>query len=298
MAAVIVNYNAGAHLVACVASLKTAGVREIVVADNESTDGSIASLTAADPEVRLVRTGGNVGYGSAANSGAANSGAANRGAANPGEGGLAPEFLLICNPDTVFHPESITELASALDSHPRAGVVGPRIDTPKGEVYPSARTFPNVTDSIGHGFLGIFWRNNPWSRRYLMTDRSMDRPSVVDWVSGSCMFTRRKAFDEIGGFDESFFMYAEDVDLCRRLAEKGWKTLYAPSARVTHAQGVSSARHPYRMIVAHHRSLLRFASLTADRPRDRALLPVVATGLALRAAILAAGRAVIDRRGK
>ena len=298
MAAVIVNYNAGAHLVACVASLKTAGVREIVVADNESTDGSIASLTAADPEVRLVRTGGNVGYGSAANSGAANSGAANSGAADPGEGGLAPEFLLICNPDTVFHPESITELASALDSHPRAGVVGPRIDTPKGEVYPSARTFPNVTDSIGHGFLGIFWRNNPWSRRYLMTDRSMDRPSVVDWVSGSCMFTRRKAFDEIGGFDESFFMYAEDVDLCRRLAEKGWETLYAPSARVTHAQGVSSARHPYRMIVAHHRSLLRFASLTADRPRDRALLPVVAAGLALRAGILAAGRAIGDRRGK
>lgn len=293
MAAVIVNYNAGAHLVACVASLKTAGVRKIVVSDNESTDGSIASLTAADPEVSLVRTGGNLGYGSAANSGAAN-----RGAANLGEGALAPEFLLICNPDTVFHPESIAEMASALDSHPKAGVVGPRIDTPKGEVYPSARTFPNVTDSIGHGFLGIFWRNNPWSRRYLMTDRSMDRPSVVDWVSGSCMFTRRKAFDEIGGFDESFFMYAEDVDLCRRLAEKGWETLYAPSARVTHAQGVSSARHPYRMIVAHHRSLLRFASLTADRPRDRALLPVVAAGLALRAAILAAGRAVGDRRGK
>jgi len=293
VAAVIVNYNAGAHLVACVASLKTAGVRKIVVSDNESTDGSIASLTAADPEVSLVRTGGNLGYGSAANSGAAN-----RGAANLGEGALAPEFLLICNPDTVFHPESIAEMASALDSHPKAGVVGPRIDTPKGEVYPSARTFPNVTDSIGHGFLGIFWRNNPWSRRYLMTDRSMDRPSVVDWVSGSCMFTRRKAFDEIGGFDESFFMYAEDVDLCRRLAEKGWETLYAPSARVTHAQGVSSARHPYRMIVAHHRSLLRFASLTADRPRDRALLPVVAAGLALRAAILAAGRAVGDRRGK
>lgn len=112
------------------------------------------------------------------------------------------------------------------------------------------------------------------------------------------MFTRREAFDAVGGFDESFFMYAEDVDLCRRLGEQGWETLYVPSARVTHAQGVSSARHPYRMIVAHHRSLLRFASLTANGPRDRALLPVVAAGLALRAAILAAGRAVGNRRAK
>ncbi len=283
MAAVVVNYNAKHHLMDCLASLKQAGVSQIVVADNASEDGSEQAVAEAFDLVTFLNTGGNFGYG----------GAANRGAAL-----VDSEFLLICNPDTVFEPQSIREMGAALTEHPSAGVVGPRVDTPKGEVYPSARTFPNVTDSIGHGFLGIFWRNNPWSRRYLMTDRPMDRPSVVDWVSGSCMFTRRQAFDEIGGFDEAFFMYAEDVDLCRRMGEQGWQSLYVPEARVTHAQGASSSRHPYRMIAAHHRSLLRFAALTAKGPRDRALLPVVALGLGLRAGILAVGRVIEDRRGK
>lgn len=279
----VVNYNARQHLLDCLMSLKEAGVEQIVVADNASQDGSEEAVGEKFPDVTFLGTGGNFGYG----------GAANRGAAL-----VDGEFLLVCNPDTVFHPGSITPLAAALDADPSVGVAGPRIDTPEGKVYPSARTFPNVVDSIGHGFLGIFWRNNPWSRRYLMTDRPMDRPSVVDWVSGSCMFTRREAYDAVGGFDESFFMYAEDVDLCRRLGEQGWKSLYVPEARVTHAQGVSSARHPYRMIAAHHRSLLRFAALTANGPRDRALLPLVALGLALRAAILSAGRVLDGLRGK
>jgi N-acetylglucosaminyl-diphospho-decaprenol L-rhamnosyltransferase len=283
ISAVVVNYNARDHLIACLASLKAARVGRIAVADNESDDGSAEAVAKFHPDVSFIRTGANLGYG---------------GAANRGAHGVTSEFVLVCNPDTLFDPDSLERLAEAMDAHPRAGVSGPRIDTPEGEVYPSARTFPTVTDSIGHGFLGIVWRQNPWSRRYLMSDRPLDRPSTVDWVSGSCMFLRTEAFNRVGGFDESFFMYAEDVDLCRRLGEAGFASLYVPSARVTHAQGVSSARHPYRMIVAHHRSLLRFASLTARDPKDRALLPVVAAGLALRAGILAAGRAWNGRRGR
>lgn len=283
VAAVVVNYNARRHLIDCVASLEAAGVRNLVVADNASTDGSQKALAEHHPAARFLPTGANLGYG----------GAANKGAAITNE-----PYLLVCNPDTVFAVDSIRLLVDALLAEPEAGVAGPRVDTSEGEVYPSARTFPSVTDSIGHGFLGLVWRGNPWSRRYLMTDRPLDRNSTVDWVSGSAMLLRRSAFDAVGGFDESFFMYAEDVDLCRRLQTTGWKTLYVPLARVVHVQGVSSARHPYKMIVAHHRSLLRFAGLTIRSRRERALLPLVALGLGLRAALLSAGRVLSTLRSR
>lgn len=280
--AVIVNYNARAHLLECVASLEAAGVKSIVVADNASTDGSEEAVAAKHPNTVFLQTGTNLGYG----------GAANRGARL-----VDTEFVLVCNPDTLFDAHAPARLAEALTDRAAAGAAGPRVDTPDGEVYPSARTFPSVTDSIGHGFLGLVWRNNPWSRRYLMTDRPLDRVQQVNWISGSCMMFRRSAFDAVGGFDESFFMYAEDVDVCRRLAETGWSTLYVPAARVVHVQGVSSSRHPYRMILAHHRSLFRFAALTARGQRDRRLLPLVAVGLGTRAALLTAGRAISRWRG-
>ena len=282
MGVVIVNYNARDHLLECVASLEAAGVKSIVVVDNASTDRSEDALAAKHPNVVFLQTGANLGYGAAANLGARTA---------------DTEFVLVCNPDTLFDSKAPARLVEALLDHPAAGAAGPRVDTPSGDVYPSARTFPTVTDSIGHGFLGLVWRNNPWSRRYLMTDRPLDRVQEVGWISGSCMMFRRSSFDQVNGFDESFFMYAEDVDVCRRLAEAGWSTLYVPAARVVHVQGVSSARHPYRMIAAHHRSLFRFAALTARDGRDRLLLPLVALGLGTRAALLAAGRAISRLRG-
>ena len=277
----IVNYNAGQHLSACIASLEAAGIGRMVVADNASDDGSVELMRERHPAVEVIDTGANLGYG----------GAANRGART-----VDADYLLVCNPDTMFDRETPNRLIDALESEPTAGAAGPRVDTGTGEVYPSARTFPSVTDSIGHGFLGLVWRDNPWSRRYLMAGRSLEQTQAVDWISGSCMMLRRSAFEAVSGFDESFFMYAEDVDLCRRLAVAGWSTLYVPTARVVHVQGVSSARHPYRMIVAHHRSLLRFASLTVRGRRDRALLPLVALGLGTRAALLALGRLLSRRR--
>ncbi|MBW3537120.1 MAG: glycosyltransferase family 2 protein [Actinobacteria bacterium] len=263
------------------ASLEATGIGTIVVADNASDDGSVELMRERHPQAQVLSTGANLGYGGAVNAGAAM---------------VTSEYLLACNPDTMFDREAPARLIDALESEPSAAAAGPRVDTGSGEVYPSARTFPSVTDSIGHGFLGLVWRDNPWSRRYLMAGRSLERTQTVDWISGSCMMLRRSAFDAVSGFDESFFMYAEDVDLCRRLAVAGWSTLYVPTARVVHVQGVSSARHPYRMIAAHHRSLLRFASLTARDRRDRALLPLVALGLGTRAALLALGRLLSRRR--
>ena len=108
-------------------------------------------------------------------------------------------------------------------------------------------------------------------------------------MSGACFLVRRTAFEAVGGFDESYFMYAEDVDLCWRLGLAGWRVAYAPTAEVTHLQGRSTDRHPYRMIVEHHRSLLRFASRSSTGWR-RLLLPLVAVGAAVRVGLACVAR--------
>ena len=116
----------------------------------------------------------------------------------------------------------------------------------------------------------------------------------VDWVSGTCMLMRSSAVGQVGAFDESYFMYVEDVDLCWRLRARGWRVGYEPAARVVHTVGASSELAPYRMILAHHRSLLRFSARTSRGP-GRLLLPVVAAGLALRTVLAWLQRA---RRGR
>ena len=105
---------------------------------------------------------------------------------------------------------------------------------------------------------------------------SLDRtdPVDVDWVSGACFAVRRSAFSSVGGFDEGYFMYVEDLDLCWRLKRAGWRVRYVPTAEVIHTGGVSASRYPYRMLIAHHRSTWRFARRTT-RGRSRAMLPAV-----------------------
>jgi N-acetylglucosaminyl-diphospho-decaprenol L-rhamnosyltransferase len=151
-----------------------------------------------------------------------------------------------------------------------------------GIFYPSARTFPTIVDSIGHGFLGLVSSRNRFTRSYRMLDVGTEERRIADWVSGACFLARREAFDQVGGFDPAFFMFSEDVDLCWRIGRAGWKIAYEPAATVTHVQGVSRAHHPYRMVVEHHRALLLFASRTTEGPA-RLLLPVVAAGLVVRA---------------
>jgi N-acetylglucosaminyl-diphospho-decaprenol L-rhamnosyltransferase len=265
--AVVVNYNAREELLECVRSLRADGVADITVVDNGSMDGSGVSLAAADPEASFIETGANLGYG----------GAANRGMAQGDR-----ELVLVCNADVVVRPGTLAALASALDANPRLGLVGPQLINPDGTVYPSARTFPSLVDAIGHGFLGLVAPRNRFSRSYRMLDWDHAGRREVDWVSGSCFVARRRALDELAGFDESYFMYMEDVDLCWRLADKGWRVAYEPSGCVLHVQGVSTNLHPYRMIAAHHRSMLRFAWRTTSGWR-RLLLPVVAVGVVLRA---------------
>ncbi len=184
-------------------------------------------------------------------------------------------------------------MRDVLESHPAWAVVGPRIFTEAGEVYPSVRSFPSFTDAAGHALLALFNPGNPFTRRYNPGTPEGDVVTVAGWVSGSCFLARRSALEELGGFDEAYFMYAEDMDLCWRAHDAGWGVGFTGAAVVTHDQGVSTARHPYRMMVAHHRSALRFTFRTTKGWR-RAALPLAAVVLGARMA-MATVRLVLTR---
>jgi N-acetylglucosaminyl-diphospho-decaprenol L-rhamnosyltransferase len=275
---VVVNYESGPALLHCVEGLRAEGPAELVVVDNGSADGSGRQLHDRFPDVEVVVPGRNLGYGAAANRGVAAT--------------TAPA-VLVCNPDLEVRPGALADLAAALAADPGCALVGPLIRDPAGERYPSARQFPGLVDAAGHALLGIFAPDNRFTRSYQKADLGGAGPGteVVDWVSGACFLVRRAAFEQVGGFDEAYFMYAEDVDLCWRLGRAGWRVAYVPAAEVTHLQGVSTDRHPFRMIVEHHRSLLRFAARSSEGWR-RAILPLVAVGIGVRAGLACLARIV------
>jgi N-acetylglucosaminyl-diphospho-decaprenol L-rhamnosyltransferase len=276
IAVVIVNYESGPALARCVEGLLSEGSAELVVVDNGSVDGSLHALRGRFPDVEVLVPGRNLGYGAAANRGVAAT--------------TAPS-VLVCNSDLEVRPGALADLASVLADDPRCALVGPLIRTPDGARYPSARQFPSLIDAAGHALLGIFAPDNRFTRSYQKADlEGVDGGSeIVDWVSGACFLVRRSAFEQVGGFDEAYFMYAEDVDLCWRLGRADWRVVYLPTAEVTHLQGVSTDRHPFRMILEHHRSLLRFASRSSEGWR-RALLPLVALGIGVRACLACLAR--------
>ncbi|MGH9003802.1 MAG: glycosyltransferase, partial [Acidimicrobiia bacterium] len=147
-AGVVVNYNAGPALCDCVESLLAEGPDEIVVVDNDSSDGSLAALRRAWPGVRIVASGGNLGYARAANLGIAAT--------------TAP-VVAVLNPDTVVRPGAAKSLLARFDGEADLGALGPTLLNPDGTVYPSARTVPSVADAVGHGLLLFVWTDNPYT---------------------------------------------------------------------------------------------------------------------------------------
>jgi N-acetylglucosaminyl-diphospho-decaprenol L-rhamnosyltransferase len=269
-AAVIVNYNAGPALLDCVDSLAAAGGSvETVVVDNQSTDSSPEALTRTHPGTRVVRTGANLGYARAANLGIAATDA---------------PVVAVLNPDTVLRPGAARAVLARFAAEADLAAVGPRLLNADGSTYPSARSFPSLGDAVGHGLLFFVWPANPFTRRYRQTAADPEAARDVDWVSGAAIWLRRSALDAVGGWDERFFMYVEDVDLCFRLHRAGWRVAYEPAGVVEHRLGVSTASAPYRMIAAHHRSLLRFAGTRFTGPK-RVLLAPTACFLAARAVL-------------
>ena len=283
-AAVVVNYESGPLLVDCVRSLlddASAGPSDVVVVDNGSTDGSVDRLRRAFPEVAVVGPGRNLGY---------------AGAANRGIGATRAPVVAVCNCDARIHPGTAAALLARFDAEPEVGAAGPAVFDEDGTRYPSARNEPSTGDAVGHAVVGLVRSDNPFTRRYRELDADPTAPRDVDWVSGAAIWLRRAALDTVGGWDERYFMYVEDVDLCARLRQAGWRIVYEPGGAVTHVHGASTDRHPYRMIAEHHRSLLRFAS-SRWHGAKRALLVPAAGFLGVRAGVAMGVQAVLPRGG-
>lgn len=229
--AVVVSYNVRDLLLACVASLiaaREAGeLAEIVVVDNGSSDGSAGAVRSRFPGIRVIDAP-NRGYGAGANRGI--------------EVTVSP-YVLVLNPDTVVPLGAVRTMTDYLDAHPWTAVVGPRLRHPDGTIQSSRRRFPTrLTPIFESTALEEWWPDNPWVRRYRMTGGEEDISQECDWIVGAAMLARREAIEHVGCFDESFWMYSEEVEWCWRFRSHGWRVAYVPNAEIMHYEGASSAQ--------------------------------------------------------
>lgn len=276
VAAIVINRNTREFLRDCLHSIGSqdfSGVIKVWVVDNGSTDGSPQMVLSEYPDVNLVWNDGNIGY----------SKACNQAARNTGE-----DVLFFMNSDVSLRADTVRKVLTHLEGHPEVGIVGPRILNSDGSLQYSCREFPSIKDAFVHAFLGLFSARNTASARYKKMDWAHDQEMRVDWVSGCFMAVRRDVFEAVGGFDEDYFMYVEDVDICWRATRAGWAVGYMPSGDVYHHIGMSSQAVPTRMVLHHHLSMLRFHRRTYAGPARILVNAAVAAGIAVRFLIIVA----------
>jgi N-acetylglucosaminyl-diphospho-decaprenol L-rhamnosyltransferase len=251
-----------------------------VVVDNASSDMSAARAAAEHPAARLVKNPVNRGFAAAANQGIRET--------------RAP-FILLLNPDAEIISGTLDALLEVARDRPRVGALGPLVRNPDGTIQPSARKVPGLVEALGHAFLGHLLPNNPFTRSYTMAgwDRSSER--LVEWISGSAMLLRRQAWEEVDGFDEGYFMFVEDVDLCTRLLKTGWTVLFHPAVEVIHEIGVSTRQMPRRMAREHARSIYGYFARHVARGPLVLLKPGVRVAVWLRAELVARRRLRAER---
>jgi GT2 family glycosyltransferase len=273
-AVLIVNYHAYDDLRRCLESLipHLATDDQVAVVDYECDRTALARAIDVPLRVVTVERRDNLGFAAGINLAARQT--------------RAP-FLMLLNPDTILEGPVIRTMEDWLASHPDAGVAGPRVVNADGTVQPSARKFPGVTTLFGGRTTWLTRRfpKNWLSQRNLLA-QDAKAPVDVDWVSGSCLMTRRDVFDAVGGFDEGFFLYWEDADYCRRVNEAGFRNVYVPTAPVRHEGGASAGHNRTNAIRAFHASAFRLYWKHASIA-GRLGAPVARVGLWLRGEWLA-----------
>ena len=241
---VIVNYKSTDYLLKCLKSVYDS-IRDIpsgvFVYDNDSKNG-VDRITIAFPNVNLTKNIFNMGFTKAVNKGI--------------KQGTAP-YVLLLNPDTIIKDGFFESTLQYIENNPDIGIVGPKVFNPDGSLQGSARAFPTPWMAFfGRNSLLTKWfPNNRISRKSILSTGSDGiTPMFADWLSGACMLIRRTAVDEVGLLDEQFFMYWEDVDLCKRMWDHEWKVAYFPKASIVHHVGGSSKNRPLRSIIEFHKS--------------------------------------------
>jgi N-acetylglucosaminyl-diphospho-decaprenol L-rhamnosyltransferase len=249
VAALVVAYNSSDEVRGLAASLaaSTGGhIVDVYVIDNSGNPDEVAALATMPGIHTFVPSGRNLGYGAGMNA--------------LKDGLDAPyDWYMVCNPDIRVQPTTVDELVAAGQRHPTAGLFGPKILGTDGIVYPSARAFPSIRTGVGHALFSNIWKSNPWTKRY----HRGGGPTVTvdtqsDWLSGACLLVRPEAWDLVGGFDDGFFMYFEDVDLAFRLARQGREAFFVPSAVIIHSGAHSTNSQADLMRKVHHTSARRY----------------------------------------
>jgi N-acetylglucosaminyl-diphospho-decaprenol L-rhamnosyltransferase len=242
LSVVVVSYHCRDDVLTCVETIeRTRGdlAVEVTVVDNGSTDGTLEALAVQAPQVTTVAMGTNAGFSRANNVGITRS---------------HGRHVLVLNPDTRIEPGALAELVAFLDAHPRAGVAAPRLVNPDRTDQRTARSFPTPAAGLfgRRSPLTRWFPDNPWSRRFLSgRDHTGDEPFLVDWVSGAAMMVPATAIATAGAFDESYFLFWEDADWCRRLADAGFETWCVPAATIAQDEG-STRDHRWSPRVAAH----------------------------------------------
>jgi len=243
----IVNTNEGSVLLRCLEAIyrdRNSSHFHVFVGDNASTDGSINNVNAKYPDVKIIHNSRNIGF---------------TGANNKLITESKSEFVLFLNPDAFVQGDAITQLSQYLIQNPSVGVVGPKLLNNDGSLqlvdmrYPCWQT-PFI-DSIS---LKRAFGKDPIPRKITQRFYNAKEPIEVDWVMGSCLMTRRSILEDVGCFDERYFIYFEDVDLCYRIKKKGWKLFYFPFCEVIHLGGTGLALYNSRKIFEIHRSEMKF----------------------------------------
>lgn len=229
---IIVNYNVKVFLAHTLDAVKRSMNNingEIIVVDNASDDGSVEMLKEKFPDVRLIVNKKNIGFG-----------AANNLAMKEARG----EYFLLLNPDTVIQEDTVRVMVDFMQQHPTVGIAGCKILNPDGSLQLACRrSFPTpwVAFTKISGLSSLFPRSRLFGK-YNLTYLNPEELSEVDAISGSCMVVRRNVYEQVGGFDEQFFMYGEDLDWCYRIKQAGWNVMYVPTTQIIHYKGESTRR--------------------------------------------------------
>lgn len=241
LSVVILNYNTGDFLVGCLRSLdkvKAEADLDIWVVDNLSGDDSFEDARKEFPNIHYIKNEKNLGF---------------SGGNNTALRKVQSEYVLILNPDTEVLPGTLEHLLAYMENHPEAGACSPRVELSDGKLdWASHRGFPTPWASL----LYYFFQND---RLYHLSGRDFSKPHEVDSLTGAFILTRKSVLDKVGLFDESYFMYAEDLDLCYRIKKAGYKIMYLPQVKIIHYKGVSSGlkKHSQEITTASGESKIR-----------------------------------------
>jgi GT2 family glycosyltransferase len=261
LAVVVVNYNTREHLRACLDSVLLQQPAAVLVVDNASSDGSADLVRREFPGVQLLENSANAGYGAGANLGIAH---------------CATDYAVLLNSDTRLERGALEALRNYLDLHPEVAIVGPRLVNGDGTLQASCYPFPTPWQIfLQESAAGHLFRFVPVLRETHLQTSSHTAAREAPWVLGAALAIRRTAFEAVGGFDESFFIYYEEVDLCQRLRRAGWQVHFAPVTTITHIGGASTSQVRAEMLVHWFMSLKHYYRRHYRRLQLIAMLLVV-----------------------